>query len=117
MFNLFKRIFMPQDPEAFIAYLSKLPSSIQVKWIRDGKFIIGWISADDNEFMTQGKNAEEFIEMVNDAVYTAYEIPDNYVTVINKYKAYKPPIEEMKKLKDGSVSKANFNAKKEVAIA
>src|SRR5574343_529680 len=49
-----------------------LHESIHVDWKRDGNMIIGKVVSDGKEFSTQGRSPEEFIEMVNDALYTVY---------------------------------------------
>lgn len=108
-----KHLFKPKlSHEAFVAYFNRLPDNIEVRWRRDGKFIIGNVVANGKKFMTQGLNADEFIEMVNDAVITVFNIPENYVDVINKSKAYSPTEEEYKKLNDNRISHSSFGFKK-----
>jgi len=40
------------------------------------------VKAEDQEFMTQGVGGDNFIEMVNDAVYSMYDIPEDYIDAI-----------------------------------
>lgn len=102
--NFIKSLFRPKlSREAFEAYFNRLPQFIEVSWFRDGKYIVGNIKAGDQEFMTQGLNGDDFIEMVNDAVYTMFDIPEDYIDVIEKAKTFQPPVEERKKLEDQSV--------------
>ncbi len=108
-----KYLFKPKlSHEAFVAYFNRLPDGIKVNWHRDGKFIVGNVSADGKKFMTQGLNADEFIEMVNDAVITVFNIPEDYVDVINKSKAYFPTEEEYRKLNDNKISHSSLGFKK-----
>ncbi len=98
--------------EAFEAYFHRLPDGIEVNWRRDGKFIVGSVVADGKKFVTQGLNADEFIEMVNDAVITVFDIPEDYIDAINKSKAYSPTAEEYKRLNDNKISHSSFGSKK-----
>jgi hypothetical protein len=94
-------IFPPVlQQEALDAYYYKLPNNIQVEWIRDGKYIIGKVIADNHKFTTQGRSVEDFVEMVNDAVYTVNGIPLEYIDTIRKYQAYNPSVEVLNQLKD-----------------
>lgn len=104
--RLFKNFFFkPQImEEAFWAYFHKLPAEIQVEWFRDGSFIIGKVIAGDKEFMTQGRDAKDFVEMVNDAILTAFEIPEDYLEIVKKARIYKPSLGEINKLNDRNVS-------------
>lgn len=109
--NFVKDLFSrnPQlSPEAYSAYINKLPDSIQVQWKRDGVFIIGNIITDDFAFLTQGKGADDFIDMVNDAVMTIYDIPDDYLKVVKKARSFTPKPEELSQLKNGEILKATI---------
>ncbi len=111
-------------PEAYNCYRDKLPKIVKVDWERfeDG-FIVGKVSADDFNFVTQGKNAKEFVRMVNDAIYTAYEIPPKYFYALGGFTTFSPPEEELLKLKNKKIKKASFGnkislmPKKELVIA
>jgi hypothetical protein len=101
------------EPEVVQAYWHKLPNSIEVKWFRDGHFIVGEVEAGGYKFMTQGRNAKEFIEMVNDALLAVYEVPDDYLDLFLKIKAnYQPDSYQMSLLTDKTVHRADFGIKK-----
>ena len=115
--NLLQKIkyslFPPKvDPEVAYALLSKLPNTINVEWKRDGRFIIGVIDDGSRKYTTQAYSAKEFIDMVNDAIYTVYEIPQDYLEAVSKLKAFVPPLEVMEKLNDGSIKNASFSFQK-----
>jgi hypothetical protein len=95
--------------EAFVAYFHRLPDNIQVSWRRDGDMIVGQVIAGDKEFYTQGRNADEFIEMVNDAIYTAYEIPFGYIDAVSSARAFRPKEDELRALYNGKVPGANLS--------
>lgn len=105
MFNIFG-FRKPLSREAFEAYYDRLPSHIEVSWFRDDGYIIGNVVAGENQFMTQGKNASDFIEMVNDAVVAVNRIPKDYFDVVKEAHTYNPPVEQIKLLEDNSVKKA-----------
>lgn len=116
MFNL-RKLFTPKlAREAFEAYFYRLPNNVRVSWFRDGKFIVGKVVAGEREFMTQGKNVDDFIEMVNDAVYAVENIPKNYIYTLRKIKTYEPSPAEEAKLRNLDVKKSelNFNKQKKV---
>jgi len=104
------------DKEALEAYFHKLPSEIDINWFRDGKYIIGKIEADGYKFMTQAVSAKEFVEMVNDALFTVYKIPEDYFDALEKRRFY-PTKEQFEKLNDASVKKSQANFIKEVELA
>ena len=113
----FNSFLFPQKnffQEAFDCYLNKLPVNIKVEWERDENdgFIVGHINADNNTFIAQGKNAKEFIEMVNDAIYAVYDIPPQYISQLG-YKKYYPNPEQLEKLKDKSIKFASFGFNKQ----
>lgn len=110
--NVLAMFFAPKlSKEAYVAYFHKLPDTVAVSWFRDGELIVGKVVAGDNEFMTQGKNAEDFIEMVNDAIITVYGIPKNYIEAL-KIKAYQPPPEVWTALNDGKITQSKFSFEK-----
>ena len=111
---LIKFFFKPDIyPEAFFADLNKLPNEIEVEWFRDEGMIIGKVTAGDKYFVTQGKNAEDFIKMVNESLVTVFDIPYDYFDAIVKSRSYKPKPEECKQLDDKSILRNNFGFKKE----
>ena len=118
MLKFFRKIFSKQNlsQEAIEAYFHRLPDRINVRWKRDSDFIVGWITTEDNEFMTQGRDAKDFIEMVNDAVYTYYEIPEDYVDVLSKFKSYNPPLKEVERLRNNDITEYSFGFRKNEEI-
>lgn len=102
--------------ESFDAYLNKLPDAIRVNWFRDGDFIIGKVETDDGtSFMTQAKNSDEFVAMVNDALFAVYGIPKDYFEVLMAAKKFLPKREEFEKLQDASVRESTMGfVKKEL---
>lgn len=117
--NKFKNIFYhPKiNREAFVAYFDKLPDQIEVNWKRDGDFIIGEIDAEGNKFMTQAKSAKEFVEMVNDALFVTYQIPEEYFDALSP-KRFLPPPEQFMALNDMSVKKSKMSIQKgQVVVA
>ena len=100
-------IFRPRlSREAFYAYVDRLPTNIKVNWFRDGNFIVGEVNADGKHFFTQGKNADDFVEMVNDAVVTVLGIPNQYYDVVRRTRTYMPPSDELEKLNNVSIKKS-----------
>jgi len=112
-----KKIIKPEIfPEAFFAYFHKLPENIRVEWVRDGEYIVGNITAGDKKFITQGLDADDFVQMVNESVVAAFDIPRNYIDLILKNKLFSPSTSDRKKLEDLSVKGSSFgfvNSKKE----
>jgi len=106
------------DSAALLAYLNRLPDGIQIHWFRDGDFIVGEVKAGGHIFMTQGKNAEDFIYMVNDAVISANKIPEDYIKFVRGIKTFIPPESELQKLRDQTVSGAliSFQKNKEEVL-
>ncbi len=106
---LYNKLFGQQIfKEALEAYFYKLPNIINVEWFRDDGFIIGKIHSDGKVIMTQGKDADDFIEMVNSAIQTAYDIPKNYYKTLKNIKAYSPPSNEKNKLEDITIKKSHL---------
>lgn len=95
--------------EALIAYFNRLPAGITVRWEKDGQYIIGTINAEKNEFMTQSKNPDDFVDMVNDAIYTVYNIPERYR---RHMKSYLPSGDELKKLGSSKILNSTLNIRK-----
>ena len=93
-------------PEASEAFFHRLPNKISVSWFRDDGYIIGEVETDKYKFKTQGEDAEDFIFMVNDAVYTMYDIPENY-RVLN-LKDYSPPLKAQLALRNMSVNSSTL---------
>lgn len=98
--------------EAFEAYYHRLPETIEVGWFRNGKFIVGKVTAGDSEFMTQGVGADDFVDMVNDGVVMINRIPKEYIEIIKNTHTYNPPVEEIAKLRDKEIKAAVISAEK-----
>ena len=113
-FLRFNKEKLPQ--EVIEAYYNRLPNNIKVEWKRSGNFIVGTIYANDNVFMTQGENPDEFVEMVNDAV-VSMEIPQKHVPTMVPYKAYTPPAEELAKLKNLNIAHSSISLNKKEQFA
>ncbi len=95
--------------ESLECYGDKLPKTVKVSWTRENDgFIVGQIEADGNQFLAQGKNAEDFISMVNDAIYAVYEIPPKYISLLGGDTKYFPPPRVLEVLEDESVKNASF---------
>lgn len=106
---ILRKLFKPKlYPEAYFAYFRKLPNEIHVAWFRDDGMIVGKVQAGDKEFVTQGKNAEDFIRMVNMSIITAYNIPDDYFDIIYQTRTYAPSQAERDLLGDRSVTSHSF---------
>lgn len=113
-----RRFFKPAIyPEAFFAYFHKLPNTVAVDWFRDDGMIVGTVRVGEQEFMTQGTDAEDFIRMVNESIVTACNIPDDYFEAVSKAKTYLPQPSERMMLEDLSVPRHSFGlAKNEQAF-
>ena len=73
------------DFSRLVFYQSKLPSSIQVKI---GKSIDGgfWVEILNlSGCFTQAEDVEQLFVMVNDAVYTYFDIPTGYFPFLPRY--------------------------------
>jgi hypothetical protein len=116
--NLKSGLFnQPLSQEAFEAYFHRLPDDLEVSWFRDGKFIIGNIKAGENKFVTQGLDAEDFIDMVNDAVITVFGVPKQYYDAIRQTHTYIPPKQQLEQLRNASVKKATIFLEKNKKVA
>ena len=87
MFGFFKKIFPNRqiEPEVIVAIKGKLPDGILVKFhkSKDGGY---WAEIKNLPgCITQAKNGQELFEMVNDAVYTYYDVPEEYLPYIQTY--------------------------------
>lgn len=119
MFNAIQSFFgfkQNLSKEAFFAYYHKLPNKVQVSWTKDENMIVGKVVAGPYEYFTQGKNTEDFIEMVNDSIYTVFDIPIEYQKEIKKFKTYNPPILAKQKLQDIDVNNSIFQFEKNEEI-
>lgn len=114
----FKKLFFKPklSQEALEAYWYKLPERLEVEWFRDGKFIVGRIKADGYEFMTQALSATEFVEMVNDALFAAYQIPKEYFEALG-LRRFQPSKEEFIRLNDVAIEKSQISFVKKLVAA
>ncbi len=76
MFRLFKQKL---EPEAFYAYIHRMPDTVSVKWQKDGDYIVGEVGFDNFSFVTQARSAEEFVELVNEGVVISNNVPKDYI--------------------------------------
>ena len=104
--------------EVLVCYQDKLPSAnIQVSWKREGDYIVGTISIDDEVYVTQARSAQEFVEMVNDTIYAAYEVPQKYIRHLGGNYRLMPSKEEFEKLNNLAAQESTFNFEKSKALA
>ncbi len=80
-------------PEVLIANKGKLPDNISVSITpsQDGGYIVN--ISDLKGCITQAENGKEIFEMVNDALYTYFEVPKDYQPFMP---AFFPPENERK---------------------
>lgn len=84
--------------------------------MRDGNLIVGEVKANDITFKTQGKSAQEFVDMVNDSLFAVYEIPVDYFGLLEG-KRFHPSPEGFKKLNDMAVKNSALNFERKIAVA
>lgn len=84
--------FKPVDKEAIECYQQKLPESINVRvnYPSKGKCVAS-IRVGEDILYTQARNQEELEDMVNDAVYTYYEVPPRFTKYLILSKKYNNP--------------------------
>ncbi len=56
--------------------------------------------------MTQAVSADEFVEMVNDTLLAAYEIPQNGINIIRNIKKFIPTKEQFAELNNMAIKKS-----------
>jgi hypothetical protein len=112
--NIFENLTHPKPlREVLEANYHKLPEKIEVGWFRDGKFIIGIIKVDGKEYKTQALSADEFVDMVNDTIYTVYDIPNSCINILSKERPFVPTSEQFKKLNDNAIKQSAINMARE----
>jgi len=113
--NMFNK-FYQQKPcvEVIDSSFNKLPDEIEITWFRDDKFIIGEIVADGNTYMTQALSAKEFVDMVNDTLFAAYEIPENCFSILKKNKKFEPTKEGFERLNNVAIKSSKMSFVKEL---
>jgi hypothetical protein len=103
MLKIFSNLFEPKlEPEAFYAYIGRMPRSIEVSWEKDENYIVGKVSFDGFSFVTQAKNAEEFIDQVNEGVIISNNTPKSYISTLRKSKSYSPSPDVLAKLENAT---------------
>lgn len=111
MKNVLKKLFSPDlDIEVIDTYFHKLPDRISVSWKREDGFIVGEISFNGYDpIHTQARNPKEFVRMVNDAVYIAFDLKPEYIDFFHRQKDfYAPKIEQWKELNNGEITESSF---------
>lgn len=104
--DLYYNFFDKPCQEVVMANFNKLPDKIEITWFRDGEYIIGNIKTEDNTYMTQAVSADEFVEMVNDTLLAAYEIPQNCINIIRNMKKFVPTKEQFAELNNIAIKKS-----------
>ena len=104
--DLYYNFFDRPCQEVVMANFNKLPDKIEITWFRDGEYIIGNIKTEDNTYMTQAVSADEFVEMVNDTLLAAYEIPHNCINIIRNIKKFVPTKEQFAELNNIAIKKS-----------
>lgn len=104
--DLYYNFFARPCQEVVMANFNKLPDKIEITWFRDGEYIIGNIKTEDNTYMTQAVSADEFVEMVNDTLLAAYEIPQNCINIIRNIKKFVPTKEQFAELHNIAIKKS-----------
>ncbi|MFH1047625.1 MAG: hypothetical protein V1738_04950 [Patescibacteria group bacterium] len=96
--------------EVLSHHKDNLPNSnVEVSWVRDGEYIVGEIKIGNDSLMTQGRTAKEFVEMVNDTIYAAYDIPVKYAEALGGAYRITPSAEEFSRLNDIAVQKSRMD--------
>ena len=104
--DLYYNFFNKPCREVIVANFNKLPDKIEITWFRDGEYIIGNIKTEDNTYITQAVSADEFVEMVNDTLLAAYEIPQNCINIIRNIKKFVPTKEQFAELNNIAIKKS-----------
>ncbi len=74
MLNRIYRFIFPAQEEGAVRKQYGIPNKINLNLeLKDGCFVI--TSSDLPGFITQARNTEELLDMVNDAVLTYYDVP------------------------------------------
>ena len=90
MINPLDRLFSSRpDPDTLLALRYKLPVTLSVSIHEDpsGKYVARIDKSDTlrRPIVTEGETGQELFEMVNDAVFTALDIPENYRSYMTKF--------------------------------
>lgn len=104
--------------EVLECYANKLPGNeVRISWDREKDYIIGYIYEGNGRYIVQAKSAQEFVEMVNDVLYAAYDVPSKYAKQLGGYYRLRPSQKEFDKLNNAAIKKSSFNFKKTIAMA
>ncbi len=96
--------------EVLVHHKNNLPAkNVEVSWQRDGEYIVGTIMTGGETYMTQARSAQEFVEMVNDALYAAYEVPQEYAQQLGGYYRLMPSADEFNRLNNVAIKKSSLN--------
>lgn len=94
MLSLFRKKI---DQETLAAYITGLPSTIQVEFNEEpGGGYSAIVHNLKGNIVTQGRTGKELFEMVNDAVLESYNVPELYKPHVT---TYLPPEEVREELK------------------
>ena len=83
--------YRPVESEVLECYQNKLPDMVQVNvgYDKNSKMLFAkFTGTGRDELFTQARNLEELEDMVNDAIFTYYEIPHRYARLISINKRY-----------------------------
>ena len=115
MKNFLSFFFPPKlEKEVVQAYRHRLPKGIRVSWKREDGFIVGEIFVKDgcDPIFTQALTPKEFVRMVNDAVFIAFDFKPEYIEFFHDKNIYSPTAADWSKLNDGKVPSASFGLQK-----
>ena len=79
--NTAKNEPLDMSPETILAYNERIPEEIDISWFRKGKRIIGIIITPDFTCTIRAKSAKEFVSVINEKIYLAYNIPIRYIAL------------------------------------
>ena len=83
---MFLRNFSPQfNNEELITYRHRLPAEIGVAMHEAGGKFFAHIEFSGVTLTTQARRPQELYDMVNDTVYTYFEIPRQYIPLVSRY--------------------------------
>jgi len=94
------------EPEAYFAYLHRLPDSVNVGWQRKEGYILGTVKISGFTFCVQGKDAREFVKLVNEGVLVAFDTPKEYLPLLLDNPRFVLPKEDWDRLLGSKKSSA-----------
>ncbi len=114
--NLKERLFFKPIIEEVDSIAQRLPRSVDVGWVRDGKYIVGEIKDGDQTYVVQARSADEFIQMVNETILAVYNVRLPYIKAILKesypYANREAEKRLRKELGDESIEGSDFSLRK-----